>query len=278
MLPGADASQWQGPPADWKPLAGAISWAGIKITELSASGPYLNPDAEADLAFLASAGKGRIFYMFGHPDTSPGESARFFLGEISRLGFGDDDAVALDLEVNASKPPGVVAGWAQDVLSMLEKALDRLPLLYTYLSFAEAGNCGGLGRFPLWISDPSSPAGKPRVPRPWSDWAIHQWRITGPLDRDVAAFGDLAGMRKALGRRHVDPIVTEENWTCDGKLSLVQVAAKTHATPAGVLRRTAVHDQRYSGPMAAYLNAVFAGTLPATSPVPAGIVLRVPAS
>lgn len=274
VLPGIDLAVYQGPPDDWKPQAGAISWAGIKVCELSASGPYVNPDAGTDLAFLKAAGKGRVFYTFGHPDTSPGESARFFLGEISRLGFGDQDAVALDLEVTGNRSPGQVSAWAQDVLAMLEKALDRLPVVYTFVSFADSGNCAGLGRWPLWIADPSSPAGKPRVPRPWQDWAIHQYGQTG-IDRDVAAFGDLAAMRAALGRRHA--VETEAGWKCDGKLSLIQIAAKNKATPSGILRRTAVHDGVFSGPMAAYLNAVFAGTLPATAPVPAGIVLRVPA-
>ena len=275
VLRGIDAASFQGPPADWKTLAGNISWAAIKISELSAAGPYVNPDAAADLAFLKTGGKGRIFYHFGHPDTPAGESARFFLGEISRLGLEDGDGVALDLEVTGGKTPAAVSAWAQGFLGMLEKALDRTPVVYTFISFAGAGNCAGLGKYPLWIADWSSPPGKPRVPHPWKNWAIHQHSQAG-IDRDVAAFGDLTAMRKALGRRHV-PQAGEQTHTADGKTSLVKVAQLHHTQPSSVLRRTAVHDGKYSPELAQWLNAVFEGRLPVTSPIPAGIKLRVPA-
>lgn len=71
---------------------------------------------------------------------------------------------------------------------------------------------------------------------------------------------------------HVD----ERTHECDGKTSLVRIAQEAHSQPSSVLRRTAVHDQRYAPELAQWLNAVFAGHLPATAPVPAGIKLRVP--
>jgi len=38
------------------------------------------------------------------------------------------------------------------------------------------------------------------VPRPWRHWAIHQYDISGPIDRDVANYPSLAAMRRALGK------------------------------------------------------------------------------
>lgn len=75
-----------------------------------------------------------------------------------------------------------------------------------------------------------------------------------------------------------DPIVTEANWTADGHTSLTALCGKHPGwSPAGVIRRTACHDGKFAPAAATWLNMVFAGTLPATAPVPAGVVLRVPA-
>jgi hypothetical protein len=68
------------------------------------------------------------------------------------------------------------------------------------LNFAWTGNCAGLGDYPLFISDPSSAPGEPRVPAPWTSWALHQYNITGDIDRDVASFASREEMTAALGR------------------------------------------------------------------------------
>ena len=274
MIAGVDVSAFQGPPADWTSVAGQIDWAGVKISEYEPGGDkYVNPDAASDWAALGSLGKGRLAYLFGHPSASAAESAALFTGQLGALGIHDGDAVALDLEVNDGLGAAAVASWAADVLARLERDLDRLPVLYTFLSFAEAGNCAGLGKYPLWIADPSSPAGHPRIPAPWKTWALHQWRITGPIDRDVAAYDSLAAMRKALGK--AAPVARVTDYTTNGKLSLLEVAALPahHTAPSTILRRTAIKDGEFSAALAAYINA---GDL--TKPMPAGIVLRVPAA
>jgi lysozyme len=203
---GVDVAVFQGPPADWRSAAGKFSWAAVKLTELEPGGiRYVNPDAAADWHLLHTNGKGRIAYMFGHPSVSPTESVSLFTGELRKLGLRDSDGVALDLEVSDGKTPAEVDAWALAVLEELARNLDRKPLLYTFLSFAQGGNCARLGHFPLWIADPSSRRGHPRVPAPWKHWAIHQWVITGPIDRDVAHYKSQEAMFDDLGKAKKEP-------------------------------------------------------------------------
>ena len=222
MIPGVDVSAFQGPPADWRTVAGSIDWAGVKMTELSPGGPYRNPDAAVDWAALKALGKGRLAYLFGHPGMSISATVDLFLSELDACGLEDGDAAALDLEVTNGLSAAAVASWASDVLALLERNLGRVPVLYTFLSFAGAGNCAGLGAYPLWIADPSSPRGHPRVPAPWKTWTLHQYAISGSIDRDVASYADLAAMRKALGKQV--PVAKVADYCTDGKLSLAAIA------------------------------------------------------
>jgi hypothetical protein len=199
-LEGVDVASFQGPPGQWVNTAGRIAWAAVKLTEVSLGGTYVNPDAGADWQWLKSNGKGRIAYLYAHPGTDPAVSVATFMTELHRLGLDDADGIAVDLEETDGQSPAQVSDWAHQVLAGLQSAAGRLPLLYTYLSFAEAGNCAGLGRYPLWMSDPSSPPGHPRVPPPWKTWAIHQWSTSSPIDRDLAAWQNPAYMAGVLGR------------------------------------------------------------------------------
>lgn len=204
MLRGVDVSSFQGRPAQWKSEAGRIAWAAVKITELEPNGTrYVNPDAAADWAFLHRNQKVRVGYLFGHPSVSSAETVSFFLREIDKLGLHDDDAIALDIEVTDGRSPSAVAAWCVRVTSELRHRTQRHPVVYTFLSFAEAGNCKGLGHLPLWIADPSRRAGRPRVPGPWKTWTMHQYAITGSIDRDVAKFTSRAKMSAALGKEKV---------------------------------------------------------------------------
>jgi GH25 family lysozyme M1 (1,4-beta-N-acetylmuramidase) len=197
---GVDVSSFQGPPAAWRAEAGGIKWAAVKLTELQPNGVrYINPDAAADWAFVKQQKLGRIAYLFGHPSVSVAETVTFFTGELKALGLLSTDGVMLDLETTDGLGPGAVSSWAVEVMAGLAKALNRTPILYTFLSFAEEGNTAGLGKYPLWISDPSSPEGHPRVPAPWKTWVIHQYETSGAIDRDLARFATVSAMEQAFG-------------------------------------------------------------------------------
>lgn len=147
-----------------------------------------------------------VAYLFAHPSVSVPDTVSFFIGELRSLGLTDADGVMLDLEVTDGLGPAQVDAWAAAVMADLARSLDRRPILYTFLSFAEAGNTASLGKYPLWIADPSSPVGHPRVPLPWRQWTIHQYDISGAIDRDVANFPTLAAMRQALGKPEERPM------------------------------------------------------------------------
>ena len=201
MLRGVDVSSFQGRPRQWRAEAGAISFAAVKITELEPSGlRYVNPDAADDWSWLHRHAKVRIGYLFGHPSVSAKETVSFFLREIDKLGLRDGDAIALDIEVTDGLGASAVDDWCAEVTSELHKKTGRRPLVYTFLSFAEEGNCSRLGDYPLWIADPSSRAGHPQVPKPWKTWTIHQYNISGAIDRDLAKFTSRAEMSAKLGK------------------------------------------------------------------------------
>ena len=200
-LAGVDLASFQGVPAHWKAAAGNISWAAVKISELQPAGrAYVNPDAAADWAYLGQQGLGRVAYMFGHPSQGAAASVALFAGQLAALGLADGDAICLDHEVTDGLGPSAVSAFARSVMAILENEYARPPLLYTFRSFAAEGNCAGLGGYPLWISDPSHTAGHPAVPAPWKSYSLHQYGITGAIDRDFAAYPSLAAMRAALGR------------------------------------------------------------------------------
>lgn len=275
-LPGADVSSFQGLPGSWRKQAGRISWAAVKFTELSPAGSYVSPDAAADWSWLKANGKARIAYAYGHPSVSATATVRLLVTEMERLGLDDGDGVALDLETTDGLSAATVADWARTVMGLLERDLDRAPLLYTFRAFAEAGNCAGLGHYDLWVADPSAAAGHPHVPAPWKTWAIHQFAWQ-PLDKDVARYASLADMRKSLGKKQKEAATVA--YHSDGSKSLKRIGmdARPQTSPAHVLHLTAAHSPAWDKPVHDWINSLFDGKADPTGAVPKGITLRLPA-
>ena len=134
-IAGVDASSFQGAPRNWLPIAGKISYAGVKISEYSAgAAKYINPDAAADWQALGAAGHGRIGYMFAHPSAPVRASVTLFLSALDDLGLHDDDMIALDYEVSDGLIPRNAAEWALAALELISETTGRPCILYTFRS------------------------------------------------------------------------------------------------------------------------------------------------
>jgi lysozyme len=177
------------------------------------------------------AGKLRGAYHFAHPGNNATTEADHFVSEVgSRLKPGD--LVVLDFETNDGTSAVHCASWAKTWLQRVHSKTGRNPVLYTFLSFAWDGNCAGLGGYPLWIADPSSAAGKPRVPSPWKNWTLHQYSTSGGIDHDV--FNGTAAQWRTLGGLPPTPVPPQEDDDMPyGQLSEGKDAITPIALPKG---------------------------------------------
>lgn len=197
LLHGIDVSNWQGA-VDWAAHARAgVAFAFAKATE---GGDYTdrwfarNWDHMRENWIVCGA------YHFARPKGDPVEQARHFLRTLRAAGgLRRGDLVALDLETNDGLRPERVARFARRWCDYVEQRTGMRPFVYTFQSFAGAGNCAGLGRYPLWIASPHRPRGRPPVPGPWREWTIHQ-HAHRPIDRNV-----FLGSRRQLTRLGYDP-------------------------------------------------------------------------
>jgi lysozyme len=197
---GIDVSNAQGPSFDWAAERGRISFAFIKATE---GITYIDPDFARNWQQAREIGVVRGAYHFGHPADAPDSAAGAFLAEVRRQGLEAGDMLALDLEVTDGRTPAEVSAFARAWCAYVAGAAGRKPVVYTNQSFAEAGNCAGLGGYPLWIAEWSAPAGQPSVPAPWTGWAFHQY-TDSPVDQDVF-HGDEAALRAFAGLQQPSP-------------------------------------------------------------------------
>lgn len=199
MLQMQDISNWQGPKAP--ELVAKNEVLAIKATE---GAGFLDPDFENNWRFAETSEKARLAYHFFHPSVPAQVQARYFLDYVDRFGIETGDLFAIDLEVTDGRPPAEVAAAAKQFIEEVNHETGASCWVYTFLFFAESGNCDGLGNNPLWIADPSSPPGRPRVPAPWNLWTAHQYGIFRGIDADVVNVEDVAQLAK-LGAFRASP-------------------------------------------------------------------------
>lgn len=192
---GIDLSSFQ-PSFDWPAEKGRISFAFIKATE---GMTVKDPEFAVNWQAAKALGIVRGAYHFGHPSNGAANDSRAFVDTVRAHGLQAGDLLALDLETSDGLSPERVAEYARNWCADVHHDTGLTPIVYTFLSFAEAGNCAGLGHYPLWIAEPSAPPGRPVVPKPWSTWKFHQFG-TAPVGTntvDVNVFnGDTAALKK----------------------------------------------------------------------------------
>jgi GH25 family lysozyme M1 (1,4-beta-N-acetylmuramidase) len=146
---------------------------------------FISPSFQNQWRQLRHAHKERIAYHFFHPSVSPLAQARFFLDTVMNAGLENGDILVCDHEQSDGMAANDVAAAAEEFVDIVNAETKGNMWVYTFLDFARAGNCTGLGKSPLWIADPSSPAGHPEIPEPWSTFIAHQWGIVRGVDDDA---------------------------------------------------------------------------------------------
>ena len=226
---GIDLSSFQ-PSFDWSAEKGRISFAFIKATEGTT---ITDPEFAVNWREAGALGIVRGAYHFGHPKNGAATETQAFLAVVRAHGLKAGDLIALDLEASDGLSPARVSEYARNWCADVHRATGHTPIVYTFLSFAEQGNCAGLGHYPLWIAEPSAPAGRPVVPRPWSTWAFHQYGTTrvGSNTVDVNVFnGDTAALKRFANPA---PSPKEETEVQTGSLNNGASAVTAIAIPSG---------------------------------------------
>lgn len=170
---GVDVSHWNPPGIP----AGRVRFLIAKASEGT---HYADPAYAGYRSAAAAAGKHFGAYHFARPDTGtdPTAEADWFI-TCAQPAAGD--LAVLDIEVRGPSP----AAWVNTWCTQVAQRTGATPIVYTNLSVGDT--LAGCGDRPLWIADPSRPAGSPRLPGPWRSWVVHQYGIAGGVDRDIAA-------------------------------------------------------------------------------------------
>lgn len=195
---GIDVSDWQGL-VNWATAANGLTFAICRATEGLGGPGTASPDPwlAANWAGMRAAGLARGAYHFLHPALDGASQARYFVSVLRALPGGLQPSDMLMLDNETYGPSGVAtSAVARAFMAELRSLCPHNPIaVYTYMSFAKAGYCQGLGGYPLWIAYPSSTPPS-LTGTPWSSWAFWQWGVRG-TDQD-AFNGTAADFRKWL--------------------------------------------------------------------------------
>lgn len=168
-------------------------------------------------------------YLFWHPSI---DNAAQLANFQKRANLQPGDVVQLDCEVTDGLDWATVNARKNDMLNRLKAAYAQCRvMLYTYLDFWN--HLDGNAADGLWIADPNSPPGQPKV----QNWLIHQYASSG-VDYDIANFPDAAALRTwatALDSGPADPQPARRN---DMHVNLKPNTPEVFTNPAAVLGGT----------------------------------------
>lgn len=204
-------------------------------------------------------------------------------------GASDTTADCLDVESGAATT-AVAARWAEAAAANYaagKRPGQRHPAIYMSLSavtpvvnaLIAGGIHGGVG---LWVANWNLTAAEAAVlvahaGGPYPIIGV-QYANRGAYDVSVFSgpwLGAVSGDPAAAQPGQPQGFSGHGEYVTAGMFSLAQVAAKLGTVPAALLRMTAVHYGTFGDALAGYLNAVHAGTIAASTPLPAGIRLWV---
>jgi GH25 family lysozyme M1 (1,4-beta-N-acetylmuramidase) len=186
---GIDVSNYAGE-YDWSATSG-LSFGICRATQgLGAAGtnspdPYLSWNWPR----IKEKGLARGAYHFLDPYLSGSQQAEYFVNTVSAQGLLTTDMLWLDNET-AGASPSAVASCAADFMSTLSKLRPNNPRgVYSFWDFITAGNCAGVGDYPLWLAifQSTAPAG---APAPFKSWLF--WQSGGTSNHDDDTFNGSA--------------------------------------------------------------------------------------
>ena len=177
---GIDVSRHQAE-IDWAAVArSGVAFAWIKATE---GGDYRDPMFRRNWLLASAAGVRRGAYHFVYWCRRAEDQAAWFVANVS----ADPDALppVLDTEWNPQsrtcphKPPREQAlAMMKTILSAMEKAYGRKPLIYAPADFYDEVIKGELGEYPLWSR---SLNGDPTNSYDGRSWLVWQHSETGSI-------------------------------------------------------------------------------------------------
>lgn len=196
---GIDVSVWNPVSFDWqKAKALGYEFAFVKATEMHdslAQRKYQDPKFKAHWSNARIAGMTLGAYHYFHPNKDVKTQVDSFVNAIAEVGgFRKGDLFpVLDVEshddVSPEQEVGAVLAW----LNEIEKIFQVKPFIYIgYYYMQELGNPTAFKDYPLWLPYYSA---KPKVPKPWENYAIWQKGFLGnmigsePVDINEASGG-----------------------------------------------------------------------------------------
>ena len=183
MLTILDVSSFQGPAVDWAAVKASTSpvldAAYVKLTEGTSGTGSVDSCGAGNLQRARAAGVPVGAYHFLSALSAPDAQAQHLLQQLEAAGASDGDLPPmLDVErgANGNLPP---AAWVGVWMAIVEKALGKVPLLYTGAWVAALEHFGSFpeyARYPGWVAAYTSAPAPPLCP-PWGAWGT----ATGPL-------------------------------------------------------------------------------------------------
>lgn len=175
MNKGIDISHHNGVLDFHKIKAAQVDFVFMKCTE----GAFMkDPFFKSNYKEAKKAGLLVGAYHFFRASISAKGQAENFLSVIKDLDL--DLPPVFDWEITDKQSSDTQWKGALTWLDTVEIATKRVPIIYTGPAFFNSiGNPKEFKRYPLWIAHY---ADKPKVPKPWTDWAIHQFTDQGEID------------------------------------------------------------------------------------------------
>lgn len=171
-LHGIDVSHYQNT-VSWPEVAqSGVAFAFAKATE---GITYVDSMFSSNWDGIKSAGLVRGAYHYYVPGDDPEQQARHFLTTVN-LGAGDLPP-ALDIETLGDQTAAEVVQGIEAWLATVEKAVGRMPIVYTNLTTWQKLGSTQFGRYPLWIAEYGRSV--PELPAGWTSWAFWQYSQQG---------------------------------------------------------------------------------------------------